>query len=103
MEFDLLHTLAEHRGRVLSREQLLGKMWETTFFGVLRVVRYTPVYLLVAMLAESKAAWLTLVPAVRRVFDDGRQFSGWSRCDRVDCLPSISCACHPMLPQSLFC
>jgi len=38
MEFDLLHTLAEHRGLVLSREQLLEKVWETNFFSDLRVV-----------------------------------------------------------------
>jgi two-component system alkaline phosphatase synthesis response regulator PhoP len=38
MEFDLLRTLAEHRGQVLSREQLLEHVWETTFFGELRVV-----------------------------------------------------------------
>ena len=38
MEFDLLRTLAEHRGLVLSREQLLEKVWETNFFNDLRVV-----------------------------------------------------------------
>jgi len=38
MEFDLLRTLAEHRGSVLSREQLLEKVWETNFFSDLRVV-----------------------------------------------------------------
>jgi two-component system alkaline phosphatase synthesis response regulator PhoP len=38
MEFDLLRTLAEHRGLVLSREQLLEKVWETNYFGDLRVV-----------------------------------------------------------------
>ena len=38
IEFDLLRTLAEHRGLVLSREQLLEKVWETNFFGDLRVV-----------------------------------------------------------------
>jgi len=38
MEFDLLKILAEHRGLVLSREQLLEKVWETNFFGDLRVV-----------------------------------------------------------------
>jgi two-component system alkaline phosphatase synthesis response regulator PhoP len=38
MEFDLLRTLAEHRGLVLSREQLLEKVWETNVFGDLRVV-----------------------------------------------------------------
>ena len=38
MEFDLLRTLAEHRGLVLSREKLLEKVWETNVFGDLRVV-----------------------------------------------------------------
>jgi two-component system alkaline phosphatase synthesis response regulator PhoP len=38
MEFDLLRTLAEHRGLVLSREQLLEQVWETNFFDDLRVV-----------------------------------------------------------------
>jgi two-component system alkaline phosphatase synthesis response regulator PhoP len=38
MEFDLLRTLGEHRGLVLSREQLLEKVWETNFYGDLRVV-----------------------------------------------------------------
>ncbi len=38
VEFDLLKTLSEHRGLVLSREQLMEKVWETNFFGQLRVV-----------------------------------------------------------------
>ncbi len=38
VEFDLLQTLSEHRGLVLSREQLLEKVWETNYFGQLRVV-----------------------------------------------------------------
>lgn len=38
MEFDLLRTMADHRGQVLSREQLLLKVWETNYFGDLRVV-----------------------------------------------------------------
>ncbi len=38
IEFDLLRTLAEHRGLVLSREQLLEKVWETNFFSDLRLV-----------------------------------------------------------------
>jgi two-component system alkaline phosphatase synthesis response regulator PhoP len=38
MEFDLLRTLAEHRGLVLTREQLLEKVWGTIVFGNLRVV-----------------------------------------------------------------
>jgi two-component system, OmpR family, alkaline phosphatase synthesis response regulator PhoP len=38
MEFDLLKILATHRGAVLSRQQLLEQVWETNFFGDLRVV-----------------------------------------------------------------
>ncbi|MCA9919516.1 MAG: response regulator transcription factor [Anaerolineales bacterium] len=37
-EFDLLQMLAEHRGIVLSREQLLEKVWGQNFFGEMRVV-----------------------------------------------------------------
>lgn len=37
-EFDLLLTLAEHRGMVLSREQLLEKVWGGIYFGEIRVV-----------------------------------------------------------------
>lgn len=37
-EFDLLTTLAEHRGRVLSREQLLQQVWGYDFYGEERVV-----------------------------------------------------------------
>jgi two-component system alkaline phosphatase synthesis response regulator PhoP len=37
-EFDLLQTLAEHRGMVLSREQLLDKVWGGEYFGEIRVV-----------------------------------------------------------------
>lgn len=38
VEFDLLKTLAENRGRVLSREQLLEKVWGSEYFGEIRVV-----------------------------------------------------------------
>jgi two-component system alkaline phosphatase synthesis response regulator PhoP len=38
VEFDLLKTLAENRGRVLSREQLLEKVWGSEYFGEMRVV-----------------------------------------------------------------
>lgn len=38
LEFDLLHTLAEHQGRVLSREQLLEQVWGHDFYGEERVV-----------------------------------------------------------------
>jgi two-component system alkaline phosphatase synthesis response regulator PhoP len=37
-EFDLLKTLAEHRGLVLSREQLLQQVWGYDFYGEERVV-----------------------------------------------------------------
>ena len=37
-EFDLLHTLAEHYRLVLSREQLLEKVWGHDYFGEIRVV-----------------------------------------------------------------
>jgi two-component system, OmpR family, alkaline phosphatase synthesis response regulator PhoP len=38
IEFDLLRALAENRGRVLSREQLLEKIWGSEYFGEMRVV-----------------------------------------------------------------
>jgi len=38
LEFNLLHTLADHHGMVLSREQLLEKVWGYDYFGDLRVV-----------------------------------------------------------------
>jgi len=38
IEFDLLRALAENRGRVLSREQLLEKIWGIEYFGEMRVV-----------------------------------------------------------------
>jgi two-component system alkaline phosphatase synthesis response regulator PhoP len=38
IEFDLLKSLVENRGRVLSREQLLEKVWGGEYFGEQRVV-----------------------------------------------------------------
>jgi DNA-binding response OmpR family regulator len=38
IEFDLLKSLAENRGRVLSREQLLEKVWGGSYYGEIRVV-----------------------------------------------------------------
>jgi two-component system alkaline phosphatase synthesis response regulator PhoP len=38
IEFELLKKLAENRGRVLSREQLLEAVWGDTYFGEIRVV-----------------------------------------------------------------
>ena len=38
VEFDLLKALAENRGRVLTREQLLEKVWGGPYFGEMRVI-----------------------------------------------------------------
>jgi len=38
IEFNLLIALAENRGRVLTREQLLEKVWGGSYFGEVRVV-----------------------------------------------------------------
>jgi two-component system, OmpR family, alkaline phosphatase synthesis response regulator PhoP len=38
IEFDLLNGLAESRGRVLTREQLLEKVWGYDYFGEPRVI-----------------------------------------------------------------
>ncbi len=38
VEFDMLRALAENRGRVISREQLLQKIWGGEYFGEIRVV-----------------------------------------------------------------
>jgi len=37
-EFDLLHTLGEHHGLVLTREQLLNLVWGFDFYGQTRTV-----------------------------------------------------------------
>lgn len=38
IEFDLLHALARHAGRVLSREQLVEQVWDVDYYGDERVV-----------------------------------------------------------------
>jgi DNA-binding response OmpR family regulator len=38
LEFELLHALARHAGRVLSREQLLEQVWGYDYYGDQRVV-----------------------------------------------------------------
>ncbi len=38
IEFDILKALAENRGRVLTREQLLEKVWGASYYGEMRVV-----------------------------------------------------------------
>ncbi len=38
IEFDLLKTLAQNRGRVMTREQLLESVWGGSYYGEMRVV-----------------------------------------------------------------
>jgi DNA-binding response OmpR family regulator len=38
LEFDLLRTLMEHQGQVLTREQLLSQVWGYDYFGDVRTV-----------------------------------------------------------------
>jgi two-component system alkaline phosphatase synthesis response regulator PhoP len=38
IEFDLLQALAEHSGRVMSRERLLERVWGYDYYGEIRVV-----------------------------------------------------------------
>lgn len=38
LEFDLLHALATHPGRVWTREQLIERVWGPDYFGDERVV-----------------------------------------------------------------
>ncbi|MCB0228439.1 MAG: winged helix-turn-helix transcriptional regulator, partial [Anaerolineae bacterium] len=38
IEFDILHALARHPGRVLSREQLIEQVWGYDYYGDERVV-----------------------------------------------------------------
>jgi DNA-binding response OmpR family regulator len=58
-EFDLLYTLAEHRGQVLSREQLLELVWGYDFYGETRTVDVHVAHLR-KKLAGSKVAIETL-------------------------------------------
>ena len=37
-EFDLLHAFAEHKGLVLTRDQLLSRVWGYDFYGETRTV-----------------------------------------------------------------
>jgi two-component system alkaline phosphatase synthesis response regulator PhoP len=37
-EFEILQVLSDHRGMVLSREQLLEKVWGGDYYGEIRVV-----------------------------------------------------------------
>ncbi len=67
VEFDLLKTLAEHRGQVLRREQLLEKVWGGTYFGELRVV---DVHLGHVRQKLGSEAFITTVRGVGYRFED---------------------------------
>jgi two-component system alkaline phosphatase synthesis response regulator PhoP len=70
IEFDLLRILAEHRGIVLNREQLLEKAWGTNYFGEMRVVDVHVGHLR-QKLGQAER-WITTVRGVGYRFDDDR-------------------------------
>jgi two-component system alkaline phosphatase synthesis response regulator PhoP len=67
IEFDLLHALAENRGRVLTREQLLEKVWGGTYYGEMRVV---DVHLGHVRQKLGEGDFITTVRGVGYRFDD---------------------------------
>ncbi len=67
IEFDLLHALAENHGRVLSREQLLEKIWGGEYFGEMRVV---DVHLGHVRQKLGRDEFITTVRGVGYRFDD---------------------------------
>ncbi len=67
IEFDLLHALAENHGRVLSREQLLEKIWGGEYFGEMRVV---DVHLGHVRQKLGKDEYISTVRGVGYRFDD---------------------------------
>ena len=69
-EFDLLRILAEHRGIVLSREQLLEKAWGTNYFGEIRVVDVHVGHLRQKL--DQAGSCITTVRGVGYRFDDER-------------------------------
>ena len=62
-EFDLLLTLAEHRGKVLSRDQLLNLAWGYEFYGQTRTVDVHVAHLR-KRLANSKQVFIETVTGV---------------------------------------
>jgi two-component system, OmpR family, alkaline phosphatase synthesis response regulator PhoP len=67
IEFDLLYALAENHGRVLSREQLLEKIWGGEYFGEMRVV---DVHLGHVRQKLGNESWITTVRGVGYRFED---------------------------------
>lgn len=62
-EFDLLLTLAEHRGKVLNRDQLLNLVWGYEFYGQTRTVDVHVAHLR-KRLAGSKLVFIETVTGV---------------------------------------
>lgn len=69
IEFDLLKVLAEHRGLVLSRGQLLEKVWGYEYFGDFRVV---DVHLGHLRQKLGKRQFISTVRAVGYRFDEAK-------------------------------
>ncbi len=67
IEFDLLRVLAENRGRVLSREQLLERIWGAEYFGEMRVV---DVHLGHVRQKLGNESWIATVRGVGYRFED---------------------------------
>ncbi|HNK63188.1 MAG TPA: response regulator transcription factor [Anaerolineales bacterium] len=67
IEFDILRALAENHGRVLSREQLLEKVWGGEYFGEIRVV---DVHLGHVRLKLGNPEYIATVRGVGYRFDD---------------------------------
>lgn len=65
-EFDLLRALAENRGRVLTREQLLERVWGGSYYGEMRVVDVHLGHIRQKLGAE----YITTVRGVGYRFDD---------------------------------
>ncbi len=61
-EFDLLLTLAQHKGIVLSRDQLLGLAWDFDFYGQTRTVDVH-----IAQLREKLAGSDLVIDTVRGI------------------------------------
>jgi DNA-binding response OmpR family regulator len=62
-EFDLLRALAEHRGRVLTREQLLQLVWGYDFYGETRTVDVHVAHLR-RKLAQSQAVRIETITGI---------------------------------------
>lgn len=86
LEFDLLHTLLRHRGQVLTREQLLNRVWGYDYIGDLRVVDTAVKRLRNKLRAEDPKA-ADLLVTVRAV---GYKLAAWAHGEWVWIHPFIN-------------